>query len=568
MSVIQKFMASLDVTAKSGTEALDEAVQACSDFKSLQDLIDHAVSDCSKAGSGDVFLKEYCGIDLDNTDTGAITGSDAGGGSIKTAESVVPESGTVDKTFTSDSFTVNGLTFRIGDLSTMDTGDPESATVTTLSEKQLYIWQALHSWWAKAALDLNAESFGDNFSFTSNSSATVKTIYVYFKNVTDAGYFAMVSPRYYESTNKTYALKLKINMKYAEGIVEDDMNGSFKASGDTIYFDRTLAHEFTHAVMAANLPADVYIFPTFVREGLAELTCGIDDKRKDAINNLASNPDKLKKYLSDMSREIKEYDNPYSAGYILFRYLNKQASTSSGGTDTIQPAPTPESVSGTAYNYDGGNSTIYAGTSNVSSGYTVYDQVNFKTDFAGFNVSGDNLYIYSNSGTLTVLNARGNVISYGDAGGNVIAHSDIAKSGGTIDRRSSSTFDVIVGANNADNQIYASSGGSNLWGGVGGNDTLIGGNGYDAFNYKIGSGADVIENAGDNDVVNLNDVSFSQITTARITTSSVGSSEIYAEFADGGSLKVKGNSKVGFLLDNVTYYVSDYSNGGTWGIKN
>lgn len=39
-------------------------------------------NDCKNIG-GDDFLKIYCGIDLDNTDTGAITGADAGGSFTK-----------------------------------------------------------------------------------------------------------------------------------------------------------------------------------------------------------------------------------------------------------------------------------------------------------------------------------------------------------------------------------------------------------------------------------------------------------------------------------------------------
>ena len=39
-------------------------------------------------------MKTYCGIDLTNDDTGAITGADAGGSVVnKTATSIVPEDG-------------------------------------------------------------------------------------------------------------------------------------------------------------------------------------------------------------------------------------------------------------------------------------------------------------------------------------------------------------------------------------------------------------------------------------------------------------------------------------------
>lgn len=86
-------------------------------------------------------------------------------------------------------------------------------------------------------------------------------------------------------------------MNYANKITEGDQDGKFAVSdGSTICFDKTLAHEFTHAVMSANLPADTYnSLPGFVREGIAELTCGIDDEKRKSIEELANDPDMLRK---------------------------------------------------------------------------------------------------------------------------------------------------------------------------------------------------------------------------------------------------------------------------------
>ena len=49
------------------------------------------IADCRACGNADIFLRDYCGIILDNADTGAITGWDAGGLSIKTADNVIGE---------------------------------------------------------------------------------------------------------------------------------------------------------------------------------------------------------------------------------------------------------------------------------------------------------------------------------------------------------------------------------------------------------------------------------------------------------------------------------------------
>ena len=211
--------------------------------------------------------------------------------------------------------------------------------------------------------------------------------------------------------------------------------------------------------------------------------------------------------------------------------------------------------------YSNVTETISAANSSVKSGYTPYEQVNFHTELKDLETKGDNLIIYSNTGSLTIANVRGQNMTYGDADGNVIGYSYVSGKSETIDRRNYSKFNVVIGADNADNVIYAGSGGSNMWGGFGGKDTLIGGAGYDVFNYKAGSGDDLVQDAGDNDLVNLNDVSMSQIVSAK-----VDYSEISVTFTEGGSLKITGNSKVGFLVDGVTYYVSNRST-GDWSTK-
>ena len=57
--VIKKFMASLDKTTLTGKKALDEAIAACSSFKSAQEVIDKMLADQKAAGSGDKFLKDW-----------------------------------------------------------------------------------------------------------------------------------------------------------------------------------------------------------------------------------------------------------------------------------------------------------------------------------------------------------------------------------------------------------------------------------------------------------------------------------------------------------------------------
>ena len=107
-------------------------------------------------------------------------------------------------------------------------------------------------------------------------------------------------------------------------------------------------------------------------------------------------------------------------------------------------------------------------------------------------------------------------------------------------------------------------GSRSLWGGVDGDDTLVGSQGYDEFFYCKGNGNDVIENAGDDDLINLLDVSLDDIDLNSFP-NAIGDNSIELKFNDGGSLKVNGMSEVGFKVANVdcTFCVKDRQ----WSVK-
>lgn len=296
LNVIKNFMSSLNNTKYSGTGALSEAVAAVSNFRNWSELIETMISDCKKYG-GNSFLQRMCGINLSNKDTGAITGSDAGGGSTKTAESIVPESGSW-KYPSKTTFKVQGLTVTV----------PKKST---LNSKQQYIVGGLYTWWIKNSLTLIQNSFG--LSFT-DSGASVKKIDVSFYDKSD-GKVAYVT---YDSLKKTQTLHMRINMHFFNNIDQTNPNGV--GSSETLtYLDRTIAHEMVHAVMAANV--DYFSkLPVNFKEGAAELVHGIDDKRTDLIKSLANDPTRLKSALNSSGTAA------YAAGYILLRYLAKQAS--------------------------------------------------------------------------------------------------------------------------------------------------------------------------------------------------------------------------------------------------
>ena len=309
--VIKHFMGALDKTPLSGTAAVDSAVRACSDFGSLDELIDQFIADCENAESGDVFLKNYCGIDLDNDDTGAITGWDAGGSTVKTKKTIVNETSELEN-FVGTGFVVDGLTVKLND------------DFRALTPTQRQIVQGLKTWWTSEPLRLIAESYGENFSFGAQSSATVKELDVEFLSRPNNSNLALIKSS--SINGRTTKLTLQINMAYYDEISDADGRSARKG---TSYLDRVLAHEFTHAVMAANIDnfADL---PAYVKEGTAELTHGIDDERQLDLVKMVENPETLRQALSAAtSTEEVSFSGlnapSYAAGYIFFRYLAKQA---------------------------------------------------------------------------------------------------------------------------------------------------------------------------------------------------------------------------------------------------
>ena len=203
---------------------------------------------------------------------------------------------------------------------------------------------------------------------------------------------------------------------------------------------------------------------------------------------------------------------------------------------------------------------VYNGGNRVINNYSEGELINLG-DFAGINLDANNFYVMSRSGALEVQNVRGKFVDYSYLSDNPIAYSYIGNGGGVIDGRvKGGRLGIMIGGNYSDNQIYAGSGGSSLWGGMGGNDTMTGGAGYDEFFYSPGSGSDVVQNVSDNDVINLLGVSLSQITYA-----SIEESQISADFADGGHLNIKSSAAVGFKVEGVTYVANRADK--TWQVK-
>ncbi|MBO4853184.1 MAG: hypothetical protein J5477_06105 [Schwartzia sp.] len=289
-------------------DALDGAINYASGgmFQNEEDLRTRFLSDM--AGGGD--LLGLCGIDLTNKDTGAITGSDAGGEKEKTAESIVPEeknpyTGGVPSGTTN----INGLSVTWPATG----GDSAKEAIAT----------ALDSQWLKNCMDLIQESYELNFK---EPGTSVNSMEVILKDEGDNHKLAYVTSG--SVGGVTDSLTLTVNMYYYGSLDPTDVNGKDTGTGaGQQYLDRTIAHEMTHALMAANIKnfGELAKKHPYITEGMAELVHGIDDVRKTRIEELsaASGATRLKNALN-YSGDSPDND-VYAAGYMILRYLAKQA---------------------------------------------------------------------------------------------------------------------------------------------------------------------------------------------------------------------------------------------------
>ena len=500
--VIKKFAKSLHNSSKYGTAALDEAINYASSgiYSSWSALVTAFVSDVSLYGGEgssssrtldsktSSFLLEYCGIDLTNTDTGAITGYDAGGSTTQIgAEDIVPEtSGTA--TYPSESTTTyNGVTIIWPDKS-------------SLTSKQQEIISALYTWWIPAALNLVEASIGLSYS---ESDVNSKTMTITFTDRTSSSVLA--------SANNT---NLTINTSAWDSLDITGANNSGKRTRGTLA-DRVIAHEFTHAVIAANVNETLWDNDLVASsEGLAELIHGADDGRKSEIVNLAQsvNASRLEKALYYTYSSSEDYYDAYAGGYMLFRYLAKQVSnklfTGTAVVDLTKAGSSEGNFTVTSTTTGKVNATFTTGTSTESQ-----TQVGEITSGRVYSVLFDSAQIISALASALSWNITGS--SYGD---------------------------TITGGSAADS-INGGEGDDMITGSKG-NDTLTGGSGDDTFFYANGDGVDVITDyTVDEDIIKL--------TSGSIKSSSLSGSDVVLNVGSGSIKILNGATKSITVTDST-----------------
>ena len=506
LETIKRFVHSLSDTDESdSTRALDEAVRVCSNFNGIQDAIDHFIADCRDINDAYRFLVEKCGILLDNADTGAITGWDAGGLTVKTDKNIIDE--TSEANYPAEtSFTRNGFTFYV-------------PTQNSIDDEEQLIVRGLYSWWLEGALDLIEESYGLNFNEGARFNFADLNMY-HDSSESKTGNFS--SGWSSSDGERDYWAKLNLNMANISLDSDDPTGGGL---------DRTIAHEMTHAMHQSYFNA---FEPRFLHEGLADLTCGVDRKRRSSIIELADDADSLAAAIR-LDNVKPSSGDLYSTGYMFLRYLAKAGSDSSGST------------SNNLFD-DGSNGQANEKIYHIDHWLKYGNQLSYNRDVKHYIGIGD--------AALSV-----------DDGENVAVWLN-GWDGKTYDNvknldGSNARSEAILAGNDRDNEIRGGSGTNLMWGGDGGDDTLYGGAGGTTYFYLYNNGADVIENARDDDVINLLNIGLEEINFADIH---MDNDSIKIGMNDGGSIKVNGTADVIFQLNNGVGFRAERATGG-WRLR-
>ena len=582
-------------TTTDGVAILDHAVKTVSHFASLQDAVNHFLTDIANvtAATGNPWQSLYqnCGIVVGENynfgvDTGSASGYNAGMGVVKNAQDIVPENALLTQfavpasgSATFHTYTgADGKTFsyaiqypsnllEVVDVATSPpdeiTGAPDStyAQTTTLQAGQSYstlddnylpkrtqsaeaivasiqtVMKGVESFWADQSLKLIYDTFGLDFNgkvltlmFGINQRSLAETGPI----AGDIGQTAAVPAN--------NIVMLMDSVAYTPIDAANPNGNTYVEGGSTSgYVDRTIAHELVHATMQASGTMKRGM-PEFFTEGVAELVHGVDDYsglRSKALLELAADPARLAAAVPFAEGTMTS--DAYPGGYMFMRYLLHQALPTNV---VLGNGATAE-----LFTYTGGEEVI----SNAANG----SQINFGAgiDISNSSVGGNDFFATTTAGNLIVRDARGKLLNFADSVGTVKTRGYFANAAGTIDGRGFGEYEVIVGADNANNSIIAGNGGSRLWGGSYGDDELFGGNGSDTFVAGVGCGNDKIYSAASNDIINV------LATLDQITGVNVTSSAVTLNFSDGSTLAAAGNVGAKFALSDGSTYVADQTSG-------
>ena len=326
--------------------------------------------------------------------------------------------------------------------------------------------------------DLIAEDYG-YLSYLPQMKSNNNTIQINFVNNGRSNYLALAGNQSYTTgvyNGIGYPFKIDINMAWYPSLDTTNYNG-YDSVKKQSYLDRVIAHELTHSVMSGHIRYFNKL-PAYIKEGMAELTHGIDDERGIDIIALADNVNNLKKALGNGTTAN---NNNYSAGFMFLRYLAKQGSANFGNA-TLSSGLLAEDDSITVE-----NSILTADSS--FKGETI-DLTQYSSDVKKVDASK------LSSDVMIIGNENANSIK-GGAGNDTI-------SGNSGD-------DTLIGGKGND-ELYGDGGVNLLKGGRGndtlfggGNDTMVGGRGKDVFVYDSQTvGNAIITDYSEKDKIEVN----------------------------------------------------------------
>ena len=345
------------------------------------------------------FLEQVCGVRRNNTDTRAITGSDAGGSVTKTAESIIPESSTAKTPSSSEynSFTKNGLTVNITYDESSSVGSEYNYEVDNYINQQKLVVKKLYNWWIPEALDLINQSLGVNFS---DGRANCTTLEINFSN--NSSYAITWNDT--TDMGKSSTMSMTINMSKLSEFTESDKNGTLSSTEtdydlSTTYLDRILLPNLAFLVLRANIPY-FYNLPKSVQYGLSLIVGGYDDSNY---------------YDSGYVSEYGSYDDDYKAyGYTMLRWLAKNYADSISNGLEYNSAKTAVTVT-SDYSNATLNSTDYESTVVTITGSSLSNPL-YITGNAKANV------IVGTKGADTINGGKGNDTLTGGGGRDVFIY--------------------------------------------------------------------------------------------------------------------------------------------------
>ncbi len=165
------------------------------------------------------------------------------------------------------------------------------------------IIKALNSEWIQNSLEMLKEAYGIDFM---EDGTTITRMKIILDNQGLNGTLAYV--------RTSTPLELHVNMDYYDAMDMEDVNGSSPTT--SMYLDRTIAHEMTHGIMAANIEG-FGTLPLYIVEGMAELTHGADERLLAEMATMT--PDAYSTLFSTGGTEGTQ--EPYAGGFAFFRYM-------------------------------------------------------------------------------------------------------------------------------------------------------------------------------------------------------------------------------------------------------